>query len=357
MSSNKSMRPILLTGHERPLTQVKYNREGDLIFSVAKDQHACVWYSSNGERLGTYDGHKGTVWSVDVSLETEYVVTASADFSGILWNAENGKILYTWNFNSPAKRCELSPDNKFLFFLTDQAMGQVGTVKIFQLNTSDLSKQSDEPVLEILNKGDASIKPTVAAWSYGGKYIITGHADGSITKYDATTGEELNRVKAFKETVTDIQTSSDKTYFVASSKDQTSRLYDIDTFELLKEYLSDAPVNSACITPVKDFVLLGGGQDAKNVTTTAGGEGRFDCKIFHKIFEDQIGRIKGHFGPINCLSTHPDGHSFVSGGEDGFMRLHHLPKSYLDFQYEVEKTAEALQHQNNENPDALKVDA
>lgn len=32
-----NMRPILLSGHERALTQVKYNPDGDIIFSVSKD--------------------------------------------------------------------------------------------------------------------------------------------------------------------------------------------------------------------------------------------------------------------------------------------------------------------------------
>ena len=30
----------------------RYNLEGDLLFSVAKDSKPTVWYSSNGERLG-----------------------------------------------------------------------------------------------------------------------------------------------------------------------------------------------------------------------------------------------------------------------------------------------------------------
>lgn len=89
-------KPILLQGHERSITQIKYNREGDLLFSVAKDtvsnnadtafpygnvfrddvnrisllwflplKVANVWYSVNGERLGTYNGHTGAVWCVD----------------------------------------------------------------------------------------------------------------------------------------------------------------------------------------------------------------------------------------------------------------------------------------------------
>ena len=51
------MKPISLHGHERSITQIVYNREGDLLFSSAKDQAPNVWYSINGERLGTYDGH------------------------------------------------------------------------------------------------------------------------------------------------------------------------------------------------------------------------------------------------------------------------------------------------------------
>jgi len=57
----------MLHGHERAITQIKYNLEGDLLFSCAKDPQPNVWYSINGERLGTYKGHSGAVWCLDVS--------------------------------------------------------------------------------------------------------------------------------------------------------------------------------------------------------------------------------------------------------------------------------------------------
>jgi translation initiation factor 3 subunit I len=44
----------LLKGHERSITQVKYNADGDFIFSAAKDNKPTIWYSETGERLGTY---------------------------------------------------------------------------------------------------------------------------------------------------------------------------------------------------------------------------------------------------------------------------------------------------------------
>lgn len=61
------MRPIILKGHERSITAVKYNRDGDLLFSASKDARPVVWYTDNGERLGTYNGHNGTIWAIDVN--------------------------------------------------------------------------------------------------------------------------------------------------------------------------------------------------------------------------------------------------------------------------------------------------
>jgi len=52
-------------------------------------------------------------------------------------------------------------------------------------------------------------------------------------------------------------------------------------------------------------------------------------RFFHLIFEDEIGSVPGHFGPVNVLSFSPDGEGFASGGEDGYVRLHHFDKSYF----------------------------
>jgi translation initiation factor 3 subunit I len=55
------MRPLSLKGHDRPLTRVRINHDGDILFSSAKNKSPCVWYIDNGERIGTYDGHNGAV--------------------------------------------------------------------------------------------------------------------------------------------------------------------------------------------------------------------------------------------------------------------------------------------------------
>ena len=106
---------------------------------------------------------------------------------------------------------------------------------------------------------------------------------------------------------------------------------------MLKSYVSDTPLNTAAITPKKDFVILGGGQAAMDVTTTSSRQGKFEARFYHKIFEDEIGRVKGHFGPLNTIAVDPQGRGYASGGEDGYVRVHHFDKAYFDFMYETER--------------------
>ena len=45
------MRPILLKGHERSITYVSFNHDGDLLFTASKDNVPTVWRAEDGERL------------------------------------------------------------------------------------------------------------------------------------------------------------------------------------------------------------------------------------------------------------------------------------------------------------------
>ncbi|EDK43341.1 translation initiation factor eIF3 subunit [Lodderomyces elongisporus] len=344
------MRPIKLMGHERSLTQVKYNREGDLLFSVAKDNAASIWYSSNGERLGTLEGHQGVIWSIDVDPETLLCATGGGDLAVKLWTVENGQCVYTWNSPSPVRRVSFSPDGKKLLVIADQVMGHIGTISVYDINrdTASLTNQAETASLVIETEQNGS-KATVAGWSEDGRFIIAGHDNGYVSKYDAHTGELLKSLQAHgihneekNVSVTDIQFApEDRSYFITSSKDKCAVLTDVDTFEILKVYKADAPMNTAAITPLKDFVILGGGQEARNVTTTAESQGKFEARFYHKIFEEEIGRVKGHFGPLNTVAVHPDGTGYSSGGEDGFIRVHTFDKSYKDFLFDAERTEKA----------------
>ena len=156
-----------------------------------------------------------------------------------------------------------------------------------------------------------------ALWGPLNETILTGGEDGVIRLWDVETGKIVHEASDHKKQIQHLSLSEDKTHFIGASLDKTAKLFDSKTLECLKTYAADRPVNAAIISPILDHIILGGGQDAMSVTTTHSKAGKFDSKIHHKIFEEEIGGIGGHFGPINALAWHPDGRSFTSGGRTG----------------------------------------
>ncbi len=89
------------------------------------------------------------------------------------------------------------------------------------------------------------------------------------------------------------------------------------------------------------------------MTTTRAAAGHFEVDFYHTIYQMKMGQVKGiyyskvyteysarsfivnlypcagHFGPVNTLSFSPDGKSYASGAEDGYIRLHHFDKEYF----------------------------
>jgi len=78
-----------------------------------------------------------------------------------------------------------------------------------------------------------------------------------------------------------------------------------------------------------NHVILGGGESAMDVTLSTATTEQFKVRFYHSILCHELGSVLGHFGPVNCLDFSPDGKSFISGSEDGFLRLHFLDESYF----------------------------
>ncbi|KAJ7292433.1 WD40-repeat-containing domain protein, partial [Mycena rebaudengoi] len=170
-------------------------------------------------------------------------------------------------------------------------------------------------------------KAAVYAFTLTPNVIITGHESGKVALFNVETGEEIgNNERAHSDVVTDLRLNKDRKYCITSSKDKIARIHDTKNLMIVNTYTTEKPLNSAAPAPTWPYVLLGSGQESINVTTTSARQGKFQTRFWHKVYEKEVGRVKGHFGPINirCAELR-----YASGGEDGFVRVHHFDESYF----------------------------
>ncbi|CAI9112349.1 OLC1v1012788C1 [Oldenlandia corymbosa var. corymbosa] len=325
------MRPILMKGHERPLTYLKYNKDGDLLFSCAKDKNPTVWFSDNGERLGTYNGHNGAVWCCDVCRDSSLLITSSADWSAKLWSVQTGVPVFTFNFDSPARSVDFSTGDKLALITTDPFFRLPSAIHVKRI-AQDPSDQTGESVIILDGRHQGRINRAV--WGPLNRTIISAGEDCVVRVWDTETGQlirESDPETGHKDKITSLEKAIDGgSNFITGSVDKSAKLWDIRTLELLKTYRTEQPLNAATMSPLLDHVVLGGGQEVTRVTNTDHRAGKFEAKFYDKILEEEIGGVKGHFGPINALAFNPDGRSFASGGEDGYARLHHMDQDYFN---------------------------
>jgi translation initiation factor 3 subunit I len=325
------MRPILLKGHEGPISKIKFNREGDLLFTAArKDKKPVCWFTDNGERLGNYIGHEGAVWDLDVDFTSTRLLTASADRTAKLWNVQTGEELFSFDHDSSVRCVGWAEGARMILTVQENNFGEPAAIFIFNM-ADDVKDQERGAVREM--SGDTG-RINAAMWGGLNNFIITGSDDGTIRKWNVETGQEEQKEQAHSKAIRSMQFSKDRTMFITSSLDKSAKIYDTKTLECLKTFKSDRPLNSASMSSLMNHVIVGGGQDAMNVTTTSSKVGHFETDFFHTVYQDFMGSVKGHFGPINSLSFAPDGKSYASGSEDGYVRMHHFDKEYFNKKYE-----------------------
>jgi len=74
--------------------------------------------------LGSYNGHNGTVWTIDVNWDTTAFVSASADSSVRVWDVQTGREKTIYSLETPCRCCAFSYDGNMILYTNDDLMGK-----------------------------------------------------------------------------------------------------------------------------------------------------------------------------------------------------------------------------------------
>ena len=237
-----------MQGHERPITAIKFNYDGDLLFTASKDLVPSVWWTENGERLGTYEGHKGAIWDLDCDRHSIRLLTASADATCKLWQVETGVCLHTYVHRGPVRGVSWAAGSKMFATISDPFVEHNAKIMIFDAPT-DGSPYPEGPRIEIdiPKVGTKRVNPTNIKWTAFNESLLVAFDNGMIKLYDPTNGDLVDEIMAHEKKINRVQFNREKTLFITSSADFTSRLFDAVDLKQIKEYKTDRPVNDAVI--------------------------------------------------------------------------------------------------------------
>lgn len=267
------------------------------------------------------------------------MLTGAADNMCKLWNLRTGECLHTWKHTGPVRDVRFALGDKMFLSVLDNIMGNQPTIFVWDLELNNLANHPDCPKTTILGHTG---KCTRALWGPVNRSIFSGSDDTTLRVWKPESGEQTGIVEGVHtKRITDVQLSWDMTLLVTSCGDMCVRLFETSSLTLLKAFNTERNINSAAVSPLPScpYLIAAGGQDAMSVTTTAAKQGNFHCSFYDHVFDDELGEVHGHFGPVNTLAYAPHGRTMVSGGEEGYVRLVHFPQDY--FEAFEKKVAEA----------------
>ncbi|KAL5185983.1 Serine-threonine kinase receptor-associated protein [Glycine soja] len=290
MEKKKVAVPLVCHGHSRPVVDLFYSPvtpDGFFLISASKDSSPMLRNGETGDWIGTFEGHKGAVWSCCLDTSALRAATASADFSTKVWDALTGDELHSFEHKHIVRACAFSEDTHLL--LTG---GVEKILRIYDMN------RPDAPPREV-DKSPGSVR--TVAWLHSDQTILSSCTDmGGVRLWDVRSGKIVQTLET-KSSVTSAEVSQDGRYITTADGSTVN-------YGLVKSYDMPCTVESVSLEPKYGNKFVAGGEDMW-------------VRVFDFHTGNEIACNKGHHGPVHCVRFSPGGESYASGSEDGTIRI------------------------------------
>ncbi|KAJ3691924.1 hypothetical protein LUZ60_012274 [Juncus effusus] len=296
MEKKKVVVPLVCHGHSRPVVDLFYSPvtpDGYFLISASKDSHPMLRNGETGDWIGTFEGHKGAVWSCCLDTNALRAASGSADFSAKIWDALTGDELHSFEHKHIVRACSFSEDMKMLV-----TGGMEKLLRIYDLNRPDASPRE-------IDKSPGSVR--TVTWLHSDQTILSSCTDlGGVRLWDVRSGKIVQTLET-KAPVTSAEVSRDGRY-ITTADGSSVKFWDANHFGLVKSYEMPCIIESASLDPKNGNRFIAGGEDMW-------------VHLFDFYTGQEIACNKGHHGPVHCVRFSPVGESYASGSEDGTIRI------------------------------------
>jgi len=244
------------SGHKNCVNSVAFAPNGKLLLSASNDSTLKLWDIFSTKEIRTFRGHTDKISSIAFSPDSKSFISSSND--GILksWNVNTGKELTSFKFDNSDNRggnvLSYSPNGKYF----------TNGCKIWETSTN----KKIEIDIEISEQDKRS--PSTIAFSPYGKYLVLYSHNGGIYLVDISTFKTLKKFTGHSGLVSSVLFSNDNSYIISTSWDGTIRKWNVTTGEEIAQFISFTDDEWLTITPDGYFNASPNG--AKNINVRVG---------------------------------------------------------------------------------------
>ena len=263
-----SWRPLEHLNHAGGATSVAFSKDGKQIFSAGYDGLIREWERPGGRLLRTFNGTRGTLWTMDVSPDGTKLAAAGED-----------AVVRIWDLDSDAPPRELRAHSRNIWRIR---------------------------------------------FSPDGKHLASGSFDNKVLLWDVGSGRLMKTLSGHTQAIVGLDYSPDGSRLASGADDSTIRLWRAADGAALRTLDNGKHVDAVQFSPDGRWLISGGhahGAVGAIWRQLTGGGGEGDAVRVWRTTDMVPVAILPHPDDVISLAISPDGHWLVTSGEDSRFRL------------------------------------
>lgn len=343
-------------GHEAPVTNIAFLKEGQFALSGDSDGIIKLWNVSKGIEVKNFNAKNcfSTRWDCSFSNNGQFSLLKT-EGGIILSELETGKTLtfkdnadWTWPFQPDV----FSPDDNY--FASSQRGCTFGLwetssfkqIKQFKGHTQGISTITFSHDNKII--ATSSLDSTIKIWSVAhgnlirtlkrnrgpvrsvdyssdGKYILTGNQNGTFTMWNSAENEEIWTYTGHDSPVISIEFSPDGLHVLSGGEKQI-RVWQLSNGKFMQINPRFQDISSIAFSLNGKKALSGHKSGILTLwDISVYGKDKF-CYIPLGVRGRKIRTFKRHKGSVRSVAFSPDGKTVLSGSKDGSLKLWDISK-------------------------------